>query len=255
MFKIQSKYTHNDYERKKKDFIFGSKGFEGSPKHVAIICDGNRRWADENNLSVYEGHVAGADNIMDLLERAGELGIPSLTVWVMDTKNLHKRSADEIKNLMRIFLHYGKQFRKEFITADIRFRHLGSKMYLPPKVVDLIHELETETQHKQTATLNVAFNYGGRDEIVRATRQIIEDGLSPEQVTEESFASYLDTRELDDPDVIIRTGKELRLSGLMSWQSAASELFFPQYLFPDFTPDVFESVVKEFPMRGRRLGA
>lgn len=254
MLKIGSKHKKGDYDKRTKDFTFGSRKFEGAPRHVAIICDGNRRWAEENGLSVLEGHLAGADNIMDLVERAGELGIPMLTVWVMDTKNLHKRSKDEIKNLMKIFLHYGKKFREEYLSEDIRFRHLGAKKYLPRKVLDMIRELESETAHKQTATLNVAFNYGGRDEIVRATQKIIEAGLQPEDVTEETFAQYLDTRDMDDPDMIIRTGKELRLSGLMSWQSAPSELFFPQYLFPDFTPDVFESVVREFPMRGRRLG-
>jgi undecaprenyl diphosphate synthase len=254
MAEIKSKYTPEDYKEKAKLYEYGSRKVEGVPRHVAVICDGNRRWARERGLEEYEGHVEGADNIMDLMTRAGELGIDYFTVWVGDTKNIQKRSKEEVKNLMKIFLYYGKLFRQEFLTENIRFRHTGAKKLLPKKVLDLIHELESETAHKDGPVFNVAFNYGGRDEILRAVQQIVKDNVNPNDIDEALFESYLDTNDIPDPDMIIRTGKEVRLSGFMSWESAPSELFFPQDLFPDYTPDKFETTVLEFLARNRRLG-
>ncbi len=237
------------------DKYFGCRKIEGVPKHVAIICDGNRRWAKEHDLSIKEGHIAGADNIMRLLETSGELGIETLTVWVMDTKNFKKRSKEEIKNLLKIFLYYAMTFKREFISEDIRFRHMGAREFLPKKVQKLIRELEAETAHKTQATLNVAFNYDGQDDIVRAVRRMIRDGLSEDEINISNLTEYLDTGDTGYADMIIRTGKEHRLSGFMSWQSAPAELFFPNFLFPDYTPDEFEKSVIEFTQRNRRFGA
>ncbi|GAB4158372.1 MAG: isoprenyl transferase [Candidatus Dojkabacteria bacterium] len=234
---------------------FGDRTFEGVPKHVAIICDGNRRYAEKHGLSVQEGHAKGAENVLELAKRAGELGVHTVTVWVGDTKNIKKRSKEEVRNLLKLLLHYLMRFKKEFLDQDIRFRHIGARKFLPKKIVNLINELEAETAEKKTATLNIAFNYGGRDEIVRVVQKIVADGIDPEDITEELISEYLDTADIGDPDMIIRTGNEIRLSGFMPWQSAPAELFFAPDLFPEFTPDRFEEVVREFPTRRRRLGA
>lgn len=241
-------------ERREK-FKFGSRTVEGGPSHVAIICDGNRRWAQDRGLSVQEGHAIGAENIMKLLERAGELGIDTLTVWVMDTKNFKKRSREEIRNLLKIFLYYAMLFKREYLSEDVRFKHIGAREMLPKKIQNLIHELEAETAHKTQATLNVAFNYEGRNELVRAIKKIVDDGTPADQIDEELISDYMDTTGQKDPDMMIRTGKVMRLSGFMNWQSTPAELFFPDVYFPDFTPDVFEELVMQFPSRERRFGA
>ncbi|MCA9376304.1 di-trans,poly-cis-decaprenylcistransferase [Candidatus Nomurabacteria bacterium] len=258
-YKVFSKNYENslrkEYQGRNSEYSFGTRAIEGGPSHVAIICDGNRRWANENGVSVEEGHAVGAENVMRLVERAGELGIKTLTVWVMDTKNFKKRSKSEIRNLIKLFLFYAMRFKREYLSEDIRFRHLGARELLPKRLQKIIRELEQETAHKQQATLNVAFNYGGRDELVRMVKKIVEDGVDPADIDVELLSNYLDTKGQTDPDMIIRTGKDQRLSGFMPWQSEPSELFFPNYYFPEFTPDRFEEVVKEFPSRNRRFGA
>lgn len=251
---LTDKQKKEEYAKSKEKFQFGLRAIEGGPKHVAIICDGNRRWAENNGMSVQEGHEVGAENVLRLLERSGELGVETLTVWVMDTKNFQKRSRAEIRNLLKIFMAYAYKFKKEYLEQDIRFRHTGARELLPKKLQNIINEIEDETKDRKTATLNVAFNYGGRNEIVRGVKKMLQDNVDPDEVTEELFSQYLDTSDMEDPDLIIRTGLSTRLSGFMSWQSAPSELEFPNYLFPDFTPDRYEEVIKAFPLRSRRFG-
>ena len=234
---------------------FGSKALENGPKHVAIVADGNRRWAEQRDLSAREGHLEGAQNVIRLVERSNELGVEVLTLWLMDTKNFKMRSREEIRNLIKVFLYYLMKFKQEYLSENVRFKHIGSREFLPKKVQNLIRELETETAHKDQATLNIAFNYGGRDEIVRAVRRIVEDGIPHSEIDDKLISRYLDTHDIPDPDMIIRTGSEKRLSGFMSWQSAPAELFFSDSMFPDFTPDNLESMITQFTSRNRRFGA
>lgn len=225
---------------------------DGVPKHVAIICDGNRRWARSRGLDDSEGHKAGAENGLKLAEKAEELGLEGITIWVFSTENW-KRDKSEVKYLMKMFVHFLLQYRKELIRRDIRFRHLGSKKLLPKKLVKVIEELETETQNNKF-NFNVALNYGGRDEIVRAVKNIVKDGVKEEDINEELISSYLDTRGLHEPDMVIRTSGEQRLSGFLPWQSTYSELFFVKESFPDLTPTLFEALVEDFTARNRRFG-
>jgi undecaprenyl diphosphate synthase len=236
------------------DIEFGGRKFKGVPRHVAIICDGNRTWARKNGLEEEEGHRVGAKNILMLLHRAGDLGVEVITVWVGDTKNLQKRGKQEIKNLLKILLRYSLIFKRKYLDKDLRFRHIGARNILPKRIQKILTELEHETRFKKTAVLNVAFNYGGRDELVRVIQKLIRSGKKAEEIDEKMVSSLMDTNEVGDPDMIIRTGGELRLSGFMPWQSAPSELFFTDLLFPEFTPDEFEKMLKDFPNRKRKLG-
>jgi len=236
------------------DIQFGERKFKGVPRHVAIICDGNRTWARKNGVSVEEAHKVGAKNVLQLLHRAGDLGVEVITVWVMDTKNYKKRGKEEIRNLLKILLRYSLIFKRKYLDKDLRFRHIGGRRLLPKRIQKILTELENETHFKKTAVLNVAFNYGGRDELVRVIQKLIRSGKKAEDINEEVVSSLMDTSEVGDPDMIIRTGGEMRLSGFMPWQSAPSELFFTDLLFPEFTPDEFEKMMKEFPKRDRRLG-
>lgn len=236
------------------EITFGGRKFDGVPRHVAIICDGNRTWARNHGLPEPDGHTEGAKNALRLLHRAGDLGIDVLTLWLGDTKNLQKRKYAEVKNLIKLLLKYGLIFKRKYLDKDIRFRHLGARQLLPDKVRNLLTEIEEETRFKKTAIFNIAFNYGGRDEIVRMIQKVIREKFKAEDINEELVSSLLDTSDLGDPDMIIRTGGQKRLSGFMPWQSAPSELFFTDTLFPEFTPDEFEKLIHEFAGRERRLG-
>lgn len=242
-------------DREIGDFVFGSRKVEGVPGHVAIICDGNRRWARARGLDEVEGHIAGADNGLYLVKRAAELGVGTLTLWLGDTKNIQKRSAKELQNIVKLIVKFLEMFKLRYLNHRIGFKHLGNKEGLPASLINLLNELEQHTSDRENdMNFCVAFNYGGRDEIVRVVKKIIGDGVEKGQINEDLVAKYLDTAEVGDPDMIIRTGGDYRLSGFMSWQSAPSELFFPDILFPDFNADEFEKLVKEFPNRERRLG-
>ncbi len=254
MKKEHSNKLKKDYKQFIKEFDYGDKAFEGVPKHVAIICDGNRRYAKANGLNYEEVYTQSVENIAELLARAGQLGVEVFTVWVMDTKNFQRRSAGEIKTLLKLFLKFGMEFKQEFLDQKIKYRHIGARNFLPKRVQKLIIELEEETKDNDKAVFNMAFNYGGRDEIIRAVKEMIVEGVAPEEVTEEMFGEYLDTSDIGDPDMIIRTGNEIRLSGFMSWQSAGSELFFVEELFPEFGPDELEREIRKFPDRSRRMG-
>lgn len=224
------------------------------PYHVAIIADGNRRWAAQNGKKVSEGHSEGAENVLRLAERAYELGVTVLTVWVMDTKNYQKRK-DEVKHLIKLLLSFLLRFKKEFLNRNFRFSHIGARHILPKRVQKLLSELEESTKKKDGCVVNIAFNYGGRDDIVRAVKSLVRDGYKEEEINEDLISNYIDASQFGDPDMIIRTGKEQRLSGFMTWQSAPSELFFSNIYFPDFRGDDFEKLVKEYGKRNRTLGA
>lgn len=241
-------------EKELEDIEFGARKFEGVPKHVAVICDGNRRWERAQGLPEGAGHEEGAENGLRLLHRASELGVETLTVWLGDTKNIKKRSKQEVKKLVKLIFGYMLLLKQKHLDKSVRIRHMGLRDMLPPRLRDLINEVEGETKDHEGITFNLAFNYGGRDELIDVFQRMSKDGIKAEDVTEELIESYLQNNDLGEPDMIIRTGGEFRLSGFMPWQSVGSELFFSDAMFPAFTPDLFEEMVMEFPKRERRLG-
>lgn len=224
------------------------------PKHIAIIPDGNRRWATAKGLHILEGHKEGVQRTLDIIERAKKLGIKAMTFWGFSTENW-SRGEEEVGYLMKkIFEGYGKKYMKQFIENKARFTHFGRKDRLPAGVMKVINELEEKTKDFTDLFVNFAIDYGGQDEITRVIRKMIEDGVKEESITEELVGGYMDASDSPDLDMIIRTSGEKRLSGLMPWQFGYAELFFIDDLFPDFTADKFEEVVKTFGERNRRFG-
>jgi undecaprenyl diphosphate synthase len=234
-----------------------SKGIHGMspvtlilPKHVAVIPDGNRRWAKERNLPTFQGHKKGVENSINLFNEAQRLGIPYFTWWGFSTENWN-RSNQEIKFLMQIFKNYLEKLKKKLREEEIHFRHFGRRDRLPKPVILLLSELEKLTDGFSKANLGLALDYGGRDEILRAIKKMEMDKTS---ISKESFEHALDTGGFPDPDLIIRTSGEQRLSGFMPWQGTYAELYFAKENFPAFGVPEFQAALADFGKRKRNFG-
>jgi len=223
------------------------------PRHVAIIMDGNGRWAARRGLPRVAGHEHGTDNIRRITFAAGELGIEYLTLWAFSTENW-RRPADEIHGIMRILGEAIERETQELHRQGARLRHIGSLEGLSPELRDSVLDAIELTRYNTRLTLTLAFNYGGRQEMLTAIKRMLAEGIAPEDVTEELVSSYLFTCDIPDPDLIIRTSGEYRLSNFLLWQSAYSELLFTAVLWPDFGPDDLRQCVEEFGRRERRFG-
>jgi len=224
------------------------------PKHVAIIMDGNRRWAKEKGLSINAGHEAGARNLDEIVKRAEELGIKYLTVYTLSTENWRKRSAEEVKGIFDLLLRIVKEKKKEYEGRGVRLFVLGNFQAFPRKVARAIAEILKIVLKHERIKVNLALNYGGRDEIIKAIREIIREGVPANKVNEELVEKHLYTNGQPDPDLIIRTGGEIRLSNFLLWQMSYSELYFTDTLWPDFGPAQLEEAILEYQKRQRRFG-
>ena len=223
------------------------------PQHVAIIPDGNRRWAKERGLPTMEGHRRGLGRIHEISSVAQEMGIKTMTVWGFSTENWD-REQSERDYLFKLFMRMLRRIAREARQHNIQVKHLGRRDRLPSMVINYLKKLEAETETNHKYQLNVALDYGGRDEILRAVRQMMDDGITSQQLDEQLFSSYLDTQGLADPDFIIRTSGELRMSGLLPWQGAYAEYYFSPLYLPDFGPEQFRQAIYEFSQRQRRFG-
>lgn len=225
------------------------------PVHIAIIADGNRRWAKERGLPTFEGHRRGAENVKLLSKRAKALGVKIITFWVFSTENW-KRTVEETGYLMSLFDTFVDRERKEAIKEKTRIIHMGRKDRIPEGLRKKIIQAEEETKHFTNYYFVVALDYGGRDEIIRAVNQISNIKSQMSNIEESDINKYLDTKDLPqpEPDIIIRTSGEARLSGFMSWQSAYSEYYFSPLMFPDFGPAKLEEAIREYGERKRRFG-
>ena len=223
------------------------------PRHVAIIMDGNGRWAQRRGLPRLAGHRAGVQNIRRILEACARAGIETLTIYAFSTENWG-RPADEVSGLMRLLEEALARETKALHERGARICHVGETEGLSPGLAQSIREAIALTADNETITLNVAFNYGGRAEIVRAVRRIIADGLSPEQVDEATFARYLYTAGQRDPDIIIRTGGEMRVSNFLIWQGAYAEYYSTPVFWPDFGEEDLQKAIAAYAQRQRRFG-
>lgn len=220
--------------------------------HVAIIPDGNRRWAKGRGLPFYAGHQKSGDEILpSLIERAGDLGIKYFTFWALSTENLKNRRPEEVQYIFKLGTMFFRSKIDEMSKKGARIRAIGDLNGLPSDIRSSVEQAEIKTQHNTKIIVQFAINYGGRDEIIRAVQKAQAKNIS---VTKENFGSYLDTHGIPDPDLIIRTGGDKRLSGFMLWQNEYSELMFLDQYFPDFTPDIFEQCIQEYTERQRRFG-
>jgi undecaprenyl diphosphate synthase len=224
------------------------------PKHVAIIMDGNRRWATAHNLSIDEGHKAGAQNLEKIIDHCKEIGVTHLTVYALSTENWRKRSVAEVKGIFNLLLRIVKEKSEEYKKSGIKFFVLGNFQAFPLKIRKAIKKIVDMILDQERLKFNVALNYGGRDEIVTAIKNIIKDGVKPSQVNEKLVSRYLYTHDQPDPDLVIRPGGEFRLSNFLLWQTSYAELYFTDILWPDFTPTKLDEAIYWYQQRDRRLG-
>ncbi|MBM4453571.1 MAG: isoprenyl transferase [Chloroflexi bacterium] len=223
------------------------------PRHVAIIMDGNGRWAQKRGLPRLEGHKQGGLNARRVVETFLEYRVPYLTLYAFSTENWN-RPKEEVQGLFRLLeekLDEGDEVARE---KKIRVRHLGNLEGLPQKIQKRIREAVEQTKNNTGMTLCLAFNYGGRDEIVQAARRMVSDKLNVKKINETTFSKYLYSEDIPDPDLIIRTGGEMRLSNFLTWQSAYAEIYFTPVLWPDFDKKEIEKALATYSKRQRRFG-
>ena len=223
------------------------------PQHVAIIMDGNGRWAKRRGLPRLAGHKAGTDNLRRIIKACVEFGVKYLTIYAFSTENWG-RPKEEVDGLMGILEDVIERELAELDEQGVQIRHLGSLEQVAGGLQKGILNAVEQTKHNDRLVLNVALNYGGRDEILHAVRCMLQDQLKPEQVTHELMAKYLYTAGTPDPDLIIRTSGELRISNFLIWQAAYSEWYVTDTFWPDFGKEEFKKALDEFAARDRRFG-
>ena len=227
------------------------------PRHIAIIMYGNGRWAQSRGRPRLFGHHAGAKRVREIVEACPDLGVKYLTIFAFSTENW-KRTQVEVAGLMGLFRRYIAKEARALKDEGVRVRFIGDRVRLDDKLVGLMDELELLTSDNDKVHLTIALNYGGRDEVSRATKRLAQDvaagRLDPEKVDEETLPKYLDTYVLPDPDLVIRTSGEARISNFLLWQSAYAEYEFIDTLWPDFSPEIFAGLVKNYGRRERRFG-
>ena len=231
---------------------------ELSDMHVAIIMDGNGRWATARGMQRLVGHARGAERVRDIVEAAVDHGLGYLTLFAFSTENW-KRSEAEVKGLMALFRRFIRAEKANLFTKGVRVKFIGSRDGLEKSLLDLMDGLEGQTAKCTNLVLTIAINYGGRDEILRATQKIataVQTGrLKAEEITEDMLASQMDTGGLPDPDLVIRTSGEFRVSNFLPWQSVYAEYLFETTTWPDFMPDHFATILDQYKSRDRRFGA
>jgi len=229
----------------------------GKPHHVAIIMDGNGRWATSKGWPRLVGHRKGAERVKEIVRVAPDLGIQHLTIYAFSTENW-KRSTEEVLGLMSLFVRYIQREAQALSAEGVRMRFVGDRARLDKKLQDLMAWIEDQTAGNSRLNLTVAINYGARDELTRATRRIAErvaaGELAPEDITEDIIDESLDSVDLPDPDLVIRTSGETRVSNFLLWQAAYAEFEFTPVLWPDFTPEVLADILNRFADRDRRFG-
>ncbi|HYA31465.1 MAG TPA: isoprenyl transferase [Thermodesulfovibrionales bacterium] len=223
------------------------------PEHVAVIMDGNGRWAEMRGLPRIEGHKRGAERTRGVIAAAMEVGVSTLTLYAFSLENW-QRPDEEVSMLMKLLEFYLKKEIHELIKKGIVFRTIGEVWRLPASVQDLLKDAEEKSFHNRGMNLVLALSYGGRNEIIRAVKKVISLGTKAEEVTEEYFDSLLDTAGIRPPDLIIRSSGEKRISNFLLWQAAYTELYFTETLWPDFTREEFFLAVHDYQMRERRFG-
>ncbi len=224
------------------------------PKHIASIMDGNRRWARKKGLPDGKGHEAGAQNLQQIVAYCRDIGIKHLTVYALSTENWKKRSPEEVRGIFNLLIRIVKEKAEEYRKSGVKFFVLGNFQAFPLKVKEAIKKILKMVVVDEKIRFNVALNYGGRDEIVTAIKEIVKDKVPASKINEELVSKYLYTKDQPDPDLIIRPGGEFRLSNFLLWQMSYAELYFTDTLWPDFTPKKMEEALYWYQDRERRMG-
>ncbi len=223
------------------------------PRHIAVIMDGNGRWAKAHNLPRLAGHRAGTENLRRVIEGCVEYGVAYLTIYAFSTENW-ERPEEEVKGLMMIVEDVIDRELKELHRNGVQLRHIGRMEGLSPFLQKKVKDAIAQTRENKRLILNIAFNYGGRDELVCAVREIIREGISADAVDEALIGNHLFTAGIPDPDLVVRTSGEMRVSNFLIWQSAYSEWYFPAVLWPDFDKEELRKALWEYSSRDRRFG-
>ena len=233
--------------------VASSSDLQHVPRHVAIIMDGNGRWAIKRGLPRMAGHKAGTDNLRRVIEAAVEFGVKYLTIYAFSTENWG-RPSEEVEGLLHILEDVIDRELSELNKQGVQIRHIGRLERLSPQLQKKVMDAVEVTSHNDRLILCVAWNYGGRDEIVYAIQHMLKDGVDPDSVTPELVSKYLFTAGIPDPDLIIRTSGELRISNFLIWQTAYSEWYITPTFWPDFGKEEFHKALVEYSQRDRRYG-
>ncbi len=227
------------------------------PQHIAVIMDGNGRWAKQRGLSRSFGHREGAKVVKKVIEEAYDLGVRYLTFFAFSSENWN-RPKEEVDELMKLYLDYLKSAEHETSDRNVRVRIIGSREGLSKEIVDQIHKIETNTMKRDRMTLNIALNYGGRQDLLQAVRRIVDDVqkglLDKDNITCEELQKRLYTEDIPDPDLLIRTSGEMRISNFLIWQCSYTEFYFSPVLWPDFREKHLHEAIVEYQRRNRRFG-
>ena len=228
------------------------------PRHVALIMDGNRRWARKNNLSNESGHSTGVDTLVNIAKTASDIGIEYLTFYSFSKENWN-RDKSEISYLMKLMANFESHYLDKIIKNNIKIKVIGDSETLSDTQMKIIKNVEQKTEQNDGMKLIAAFNYSGRNELVRAIKKIVsevsEGNISDYEINEDIVTKYLDTRDFPDPDLIIRSGGEKRISNFLIWQSIYAEYVFIDDYWPDFKPDMLIDALKQYANRERRFGS
>lgn len=225
------------------------------PRHVGIIMDGNRRWARRQGLKDIEGHRAGADNLAKIVDSAAALGVEMLTVYALSTENLTHRGKVEVAQLLALIREAVGRHIREMQKRGVSVAFIGELNALPMTIQHALAKVKKVIVKNERIKVNIALNYGGRAEIVQAVKQLLKDGIKPTEVDEEKLAEKLYTKNGHDPDLIIRTGGQVRISNFLLWQSSYSEFYFTDTLWPDFDRDEFLKALRDYQKRKRNFGS
>lgn len=223
------------------------------PEHVVIIPDGNRRWAKKRGLGPLAGHKKGLETALKVVRGSKSLGVKILTLWGFSTENW-QRSNGEVGYLMRIYAQFFRKHLMDLMKEGVRFYWLGRRDRVPPYLKKELEKIEKETASNSSYRLNIAIDYGGHDEIVQAFKKIMAKKVKPAQINEDLITKHMETADLPDPDLLIRTSGEQRTSGIMPWQTTYTELFFSKLLFPDFSVAELKRAIDDYSSRQRRFG-
>ena len=231
---------------------------ENMPKHIAIIMDGNRRWAKEQGLDYRKGHQAGADTIEKIVTYANEIGLKYLTVYAFSTENW-KRTEEEVGALMLLFNKFLDKYIKIADTKNVKIKFIGDRTALSKSLAEKMTKAEERTKNNSGLLFSVGLNYGGRDEIIHAVKNISEDvkngKIKSEDITTDLFSNYLYTAGMPDPDLVIRTSGEMRTSNFLPWQIVYSEFLFLDKYWPDFSEEDLDNAIEAYQKRNRKFGA
>ena len=225
-----------------------------APKHIAIILDGNRRWARKRHLPELKGHEAGADNLEIIVDEAKKLGVKSLTVWILSTENIKMRARREIIGLFSLMRRGFQTNLKKMMEKGVRVTILGEREGLPGAIKKIIDQIRKTYIKNESIKLNIALNYGGKKELVTAIKDIVKKGIEVDRINEEIIEKHLYTNGIADPELVIRTGGRSRLSNFMLWQTGYSELYFTKTLWPDFNGSELKKAIIWYKTQKRNFG-